>query len=102
MHQNPPHVSGRSFNDVVAALEKATGDVTDGKYDKNGACDCYPVTAPFSGRPLTHPHAGARDLFSHTVCSPAARRFIVLGPLQRIVMWHGVRGSIPQVVTQKP
>ena len=26
------YVSDRSFDDVVAALEKATGDVTDGKY----------------------------------------------------------------------
>ena len=47
------------------------------------------LTAPFSGRPLTLQHAGAQDLFEHSVSSPAAKHFIDPGPLQRFVRRHG-------------
>jgi hypothetical protein len=46
------------------------------------------LTAPFSGRPLTTQHAGAHDLFKHSLSSPAAKHFIQPGPLQRFVRWH--------------
>ena len=47
------------------------------------------LTLPFSGRPLTHQHAGAQDLPGCGALSPAAKHFIDPGPLQRIVRRQG-------------